>query len=177
MKCMLFLVFLFLLSCVDSSRTVKTKSFKVPIGSKLLFVTKTTRIFNESYTQENEISLNILEALEEIGYSVVLNDGVWNENVFLVPEDHLDQFHKTLKNQSFEDRSRIQIWKERAERIGAAQVLLLRFCFPSEPNEVHIRMLWINFSNNEVKQFDWFWNQKVSFSLDDIFQQTDWRRL
>lgn len=173
MNCWFVLVSLLCLSCIDNSWNVKTKFYSIPKGTKILFVTKSSHLFNEGYSQENEISQSILEALEEVGYSVILNDGVWEGNAFPVPEDHLDQFHKTLKNQSFEDRPRIQIWKERAERIGATQLLLLRFCFPFESNTISLRMIWINFSNNEVKRVDWNWNKKVPFSFYDFFQQTD----
>ncbi|MBM9547900.1 hypothetical protein JWG40_12785 [Leptospira sp. 201903074] len=137
-----------------------------------MFVNTTSRLFTESYSQEKEISLSILEELEEVGYSVVWSEGIWEESNSRIFNDHLESFQNTLKGKSIENRPRIQIWKERAEAIGATQVFLLRYCFSSEPNTIPIRMLWINLSNNTIKRFDWIWNAKTPFPFRDFFQQT-----
>lgn len=172
MKSFLFLAFIFLVSCLPMSRDLKTVTYPIPTGKKVLLIHLSPPVFSDFYLEEREVSLRILEELEESGYSVVLGEKVWEDlTVISIPSDHLQVFQNGLRENSIEEMPRIQTWKDRAERIGASDIFLLRYSFSSDSKTKPIRMFWINLTKKEMIRFDWNWNPENQFPFRDSVRE------
>lgn len=171
MKVLIPISIFFFASCFSTPRDLEMVTYPIPMRKKVILFQMNSPSFYNSYSEEKEINLRILEELEESGYSVVLGDLDWEESIPIEPNDHLGKFQEILKQQSQEEEVRIQVWKKRAEKIGASEVFLLRFRFSFEQNTIPVRLFWIKFSDNEVKRFDWFWNEKDVFPFRKFIRQ------
>lgn len=159
MKYILLFLPLVFLSCVFENLAIRKATYPLPNGKKMLFVNITSPFFYDSYEEINNANQLIYEKLEELGYSLVISEKIWEDSsVNTVTKDNLEIFQKKIKTQWQEDRPRIQIWKERAELIDASGIFLLRYNFSSENKSKEIRMFWIRLDKNEVNRFDWTWN-------------------
>ncbi|TGM59364.1 hypothetical protein [Leptospira vanthielii] len=172
MKHLLVAIPLFLVSCVSGPRDIKTVTYPIPHGRKILFVNISSPVFYDSYAEEREVNLQVLEKLEELGYSIVVSEKVWEDpKVPIIPKDNIEIFQRNLSHTSVEERPRIQVWKERAEKIGASDVFLFRYRFSLEHKIKQIRMFWIHFEKKEVIRFDWNWNPEDPIPFHESIQQ------
>ncbi|MCW7493886.1 hypothetical protein ND861_14785 [Leptospira sp. 2 VSF19] len=151
-----------LLSCFLDTHQLQKVTYPLPNGEKMLFVNTTSPSFYDSYEDVRDANHLISETLEELGYSLVIGDKVWEDpQIMTVAKDNIELFQKNLKPEWIEERSRIQIWKERATSVGANGIFLLRYHFSLENKTKRIRMLCIRFEKNEIIRFDWNWNPEV----------------
>lgn len=172
MKFSIFFILIFYISCIPMSRDVKTVTYPILTGKKVLLIHSHPPVFFDSYSEEREVSLRILEELEESGFSVVLGERVWED--ITQPsriDDHLQVFQNGLKDISLDERPRIQIWKDRAERMGATDIFLLRYRFSSDSKTKPIRMFWIHLPKKEMIRFDWNWNPENPFPFRDLVRE------
>ncbi|TGL87865.1 hypothetical protein EHQ68_00450 [Leptospira congkakensis] len=151
-------------SCLSSSRRLQTVTYPIPSGKKLLLIQTSSRIFSDFYSEEREVNLRILEDLEELGYSVVLGEGVWEEQTSLAEvSNHLELFQKQLVGISNTEKPRIEVWKNRAESIGATEIFLIRHNVSSLHKTRSIRMFWMDLTKKEMIRMDWNWNPEDPF--------------
>ncbi|WP_246835930.1 hypothetical protein [Leptospira meyeri] len=159
------------LSCVGNTITFRKLTYPIPNGKKILFVHSASPCFYDSYSEEKEVSFQIQEELEQLGYSVFVGETILNEVSSDHSKDPLEDFQNHLKKLPAENRSRIQIWKEQADQVEATEVLVLRFAFPFKQNQNSIRVIWFDFSKKEVNRFDWIWDKKDPFPFRDSIQK------
>lgn len=159
------------LTCIGSKNNLRKVTYPIPNNKKILFFHSVSPGFYDSYSEETEISLKIQEELELMGYSIVIGDKLWDEVKVSIPENHLDNFRNQLHLSPAEIRPRTQIWKEQAERVGANEVFILRFCFSSREIRPSIRLVWIHLSNKEINRFDWNWDESNPLPIRESLQK------
>ncbi|MCW7470144.1 hypothetical protein [Leptospira kanakyensis] len=161
MKFSFLIIIFFFISCFPDGRNLETVTYSIPNGRKVLFIHTIPSSFSDSYSEEKELSLRILEELEESGFLVVLGESIWEEPVINFGfSERLEIFQNRLKDITTNETPRIQIWKDRAERMGASDVFLLRHSMYPDSKTKSLRMFWINLTKKEMIRFDWSWDFK-----------------
>ncbi|MCG6139708.1 hypothetical protein [Leptospira mtsangambouensis] len=171
MKYLFFVSSFVFLSCVGTPKAFRKQTYPIPNGKKILLIHSVSPCFYDSYSEEKEVSFQIQEELEELGYSVVVADKIWEEASSPHSNDRLEYFQNQLKHLPNKNSSRILIWKEHADQVEATEVFVLRFVYPLKPNLNSIRVIWIDFSKKEINRFDWNWDKKNPFPFLDSIQK------
>lgn len=174
MKYIWILLVVTLLSCHFDRHHLQKITYPLPNGEKMLFVNTTSPTFYDSYDEVRDVNHLISETLEELGYSIVIGDKVWeDQEIKRITNDNIEVFQKNLKPEWTEEKPRIQIWKERATSVGATGVFLLRYHFSLENKTKRIRMFCIRFDKNEISRFDWNWNPDEPIPFYESFRNKE----